>query len=208
MLDIDFGTYPFVTSSNTGIGGVCTGLGISPRHIHNVIGVVKAYTTRVGAGPFPTELLDSVGEHLQNVGHEYGTTTGRKRRCGWLDIVVLKYSHMINDYTSINLTKLDVLDSLDEIKIGVGYRYEGKLLESFPGEKYTSLMKADLSLLSKVTVDYETVKGWKCDISSIRSYDKLPAEAKAYIERIEVLLGVPVSWIGVGPGRDAMIRAK
>jgi adenylosuccinate synthase len=135
MLDIDFGTYPFVTSSNTGIGGVCTGLGISPRHIQNVIGVVKAYTTRVGAGPFPTELLDNIGEQLQTVGHEYGTTTGRKRRCGWLDIVVLKYSHMINDYTSINLTKLDVLDSLDEIKIGVGYRYQGKLLESFPGKK-------------------------------------------------------------------------
>ena len=126
------GTYPFVTSSNTTIGGVCTGLGISPRKIGKTIGVVKAYTTRVGAGPFPTELLDSIGDHLQTIGHEYGTTTGRKRRCGWLDVVVMKYSHMINDYTSLNLTKLDVLDGLDEIKIGVQYLLNGQPLKSFP----------------------------------------------------------------------------
>ncbi|KAJ3000992.1 phosphoribosylaminoimidazole carboxylase ade2 [Globomyces sp. JEL0801] len=133
MLDIDFGTYPFVTSSNTGVGGVSTGLGIPPRKITKVLGVVKAYTTRVGAGPFPTEQLNAVGEQLQTVGQEWGTTTGRKRRCGWLDTVVLKYSHMINDYTSINLTKLDVLDGLDEIKIGFAYKIGDDYLDSFPG---------------------------------------------------------------------------
>jgi adenylosuccinate synthase len=133
MLDLDFGTYPFVTSSNTGIGGVLTGLGLPPAKITKTIGVVKAYTTRVGAGPFPTEQLNEVGEKLQNVGREWGTTTGRKRRCGWLDVVVLKYSHRINGYTSINITKLDVLDGFDEIKIGVAYRLDGRLLPSFPG---------------------------------------------------------------------------
>jgi adenylosuccinate synthase len=133
MLDLDFGTYPYVTSSSTAVGGVMTGLGISPRKITNVYGVVKAYTTRVGGGPFPTEQLNAIGEHLQKVGFEFGTTTGRKRRCGWLDVMVLKYSHMINDYSFLNLTKLDVLDELDEIKIGVGYIVNGKALESFPG---------------------------------------------------------------------------
>lgn len=137
MLDLDFGTYPFVTSSSTAVGGVATGLGISPRKLSGVFGVVKAYTTRVGGGPFPTEQLNAVGEHLQTVGAEYGTTTGRKRRCGWLDVVVLKYSHLINDYTALNLTKLDVLDDLDEVKIGVSYLVDGVKLESFPGKHKT-----------------------------------------------------------------------
>jgi adenylosuccinate synthase len=133
MLDLDFGTYPFVTSSSTTVGGVCTGLGIPPTRIGKVIGVAKAYTTRVGSGPFPTEQINDIGTHLQDVGAEIGTTTGRRRRCGWLDLVMLEYSHMINDYTCLNLTKLDVLDDLDEIKIGVGYIVDGKRLESFPG---------------------------------------------------------------------------
>lgn len=142
MLDLDFGTYPFVTSSSTTIGGVCTGLGIPPKKIGKVIGVVKAYTTRVGGGPFPTELPDpdEIGKQLQQVGVEYGTTTGRARRCGWLDLVVLKHSCLINGYDTFNLTKLDVLDGLKEIKIGVGYTIDGKELEGFPGTLDLSLL--------------------------------------------------------------------
>ncbi|KAJ3398335.1 adenylosuccinate synthase [Chytriomyces confervae] len=196
MLDIDFGTYPYVTSSNTGIGGVCTGLGLPPRKIGKVFGVVKAYTTRVGAGPFPTEQLNSVGEHLQTVGREYGVTTGRKRRCGWLDVVVLRHSHMLNDYTSMNLTKLDILDQLDEVQIGVAYVHNGKRYTDFP---------ADLDMLTDSTVEYETLPGWKSDISNCRKYEELPQNCRRYIERVEELLGVPIEWIGVGPGRDAMV---
>ncbi|KAJ3114984.1 hypothetical protein HDU96_001384 [Phlyctochytrium bullatum] len=182
MLDIDFGTYPFVTSSNTGVGGVCTGLGIPPSRIGKVFGVVKAYTTRVGAGPFPTELLDETGDYLQRVGAEFGVTTGRRRRCGWLDMVVLRYSHMINGYTSINLTKLDVLDQLEEIKIGVAYVYNGERYNDFP---------ADLNKLSKSTVEYEVLPGWMTDITSCRTFESLPVNAQKYIIRIEELLGVP-----------------
>lgn len=134
MLDLDFGTYPFVTSSSTSIGGVCTGLGIPPQAIGDVIGVAKAYTTRVGGGPFPTELTDDIGKHFQEVGAEYGVTTGRRRRCGWLDLVVLRYSCLINGYTHLNLTKLDVLDNLSEIKVATSYWSDGKELTSFPGE--------------------------------------------------------------------------
>ncbi|KAI9090061.1 Adenylosuccinate synthetase [Phlyctochytrium arcticum] len=200
MLDLDFGTYPFVTSSNTTVGGVCTGLGIPPSKIGKVLGVVKAYTTRVGGGPFPTEQLNEIGEHLQEVGAEFGTTTGRKRRCGWLDVVVMRYSHMINDYTSINLTKLDVLDQLKEIKIGVAYIYEGKKLASFP---------ADLHILEKCEVEYETLPGWQEDISQCRTYEALPLNARKYVERVEELLGgLRVEWIGVGAARDAMIHRK
>ncbi|KAJ3328185.1 hypothetical protein HDU76_010434 [Blyttiomyces sp. JEL0837] len=199
MLDIDFGTYPFVTSSNTGVGGVCTGLGIPPAKIKKAIGVVKAYTTRVGAGPFPTEQLNSVGEHLQKVGAEFGVTTGRKRRCGWLDMVVLRYSHMINDYTSINLTKLDILDQLPEIKIGVAYVHNGVRYENFP---------ADLEMLTHSTVVYETLPGWMSDISKCRTYEELPLNCRKYVERIEQLLGAPIEYIGVGAGREAMITRK
>ncbi|KAI8609406.1 Adenylosuccinate synthetase [Chytriomyces sp. MP71] len=196
MLDIDFGTYPYVTSSNTGIGGVCTGLGLPPKKIGNVYGVVKAYTTRVGAGPFPTEQLNEIGEHLQNVGHEYGVTTGRKRRCGWLDIVVLRHSHMLNDYTSINLTKLDILDALKEIKIGVAYIHKGTKYTTFP---------ADLDMLAESEVEYETLPGWEADISKCRKYEDLPENCRRYVERVEDLIGVPIEWIGVGPARDAMV---
>ncbi|KAI9206665.1 putative ADE12-adenylosuccinate synthetase [Polychytrium aggregatum] len=199
MLDLDFGTYPFVTSSSTTVGGVCTGLGIPPTKIDKVIGVVKAYTTRVGAGPFPTELLDDIGNHLQSVGVEYGVTTGRRRRCGWLDLVVMKYSCMINGYTTLNITKLDVLDQLPEIKVAVAYHYEGKKLDSFP---------ADLTLLSKVDVEYITLPGWKQDISACRTFEALPLNAQLYIKKVEEILETPVEWIGVGPARDAMIRRQ
>ena len=145
MLDLDYGTYPFVTSSSTGIGGVCTGLGIPPQSIGSVIGVMKAYTSRVGAGPFPTELSDEIMTHLQEVGAEYGTTTGRRRRCGWLDLVMMRYSTLINGYTSLNLTKLDVLDNLPEIKVATSYVLGEKELSSFP---------ADLNILAKVDVKY------------------------------------------------------
>ncbi|KAK9449036.1 Adenylosuccinate synthetase [Limtongia smithiae] len=197
MLDLDFGTYPFVTSSNTSIGGVCTGLGIAPQKLKSIIGVVKAYTTRVGAGPFPTEQLNAIGETLQNVGREYGVTTGRKRRCGWLDLVVVKYSARINGYTSINITKLDILDSFTEIKVAVAYHYNGKRMTSFP---------EDLRVVEKVEVEYVTLKGWSTSIADITSFDALPTETKAYLKFIEDFIGVKISYIGVGPARSAMIQ--
>ncbi|PWZ03617.1 putative ADE12-adenylosuccinate synthetase [Testicularia cyperi] len=197
FLDIDFGTYPFVTSSSTSIGGVCTGLGIPPASIGDTIGVMKAYTTRVGMGPFPTELHEEIGHHLQEVGAEYGTTTGRRRRCGWLDLVMMRYSCLINGYTSLNLTKLDVLDQLEELKIAIGYTVDGKELTSFP---------ADLEVLAKVEVQYKTVPGWKADITGVRTYEELPQNCRNYVEFIEQFLGVKIEWIGVGPARDAMIH--
>jgi len=196
MLDLDFGTYPYVTSSSTAIGGVCTGLGIPPKMIGHAIGVVKAYTTRVGGGPFPTEQLNDVGVHFQEVGQEYGTTTGRRRRCGWLDLVVLKHSCMINGYDSLNITKLDVLDQLSEIKVGVKYKVDGKELAGFP---------ADLDILENVEVEYLTLSGWNSSIEQITSYDALPDNCRKYVEFIEESLKVPVKWIGVGPARESMI---
>lgn len=199
MLDIDFGTYPYVTSSSTGIGGVLTGLGIPPRTIKNVYGVVKAYTTRVGEGPFPTEQLNEVGETLQDVGAEYGVTTGRKRRCGWLDLVVLKYSNAINGYTSLNITKLDVLDKFKEIEVGVAYKLNGKELPSFP---------EDLIDLAKVEVVYKKFPGWEQDITGITKYEDLPENAKNYLKFIEEYLGVPIQWVGTGPARESMLEKK
>ncbi len=196
LLDIDFGTYPFVTSSNTGIGGVLTGLGLPPQAINETFGVVKAYTTRVGEGPFPAEQLNEVGEKLQTIGAEYGVTTGRKRRCGWLDLVILKYSTLINGYTALNLTKLDVLDTFKEIQVAVGYKYKGKLLDSFP---------ADLNVLGNVEVEYKTFPGWEADISKTTKYEELPENCRKYIEFIEEYLNVPIKWIGTGPGREATI---
>ncbi|GLT88242.1 hypothetical protein SLE2022_062770 [Rubroshorea leprosula] len=197
MLDIDFGTYPFVTSSSPSAGGICTGLGIAPRDVGDLIGVVKAYTTRVGSGPFPTEILDEGGDLLRFAGQEFGTTTGRPRRCGWLDIVALKYCCQINGFSSLNLTKLDVLSDFSEIKIGVGYKQaNGTPVKSFP---------ADLRLLEQLKVEYEVLPGWKSDISSIRNYSDLPKAAQKYVQRVEELVGVPVHYIGVGPGRDALI---
>ncbi|KAM3294684.1 hypothetical protein ACQJBY_037520 [Aegilops geniculata] len=197
MLDIDFGTYPFVTSSSPSSGGICTGLGIAPRSIGDVIGVVKAYTTRVGSGPFPTELLGKTGDLLRASGMEFGTTTGRPRRCGWLDIVALKYCCQINGFSSLNLTKLDVLTGLKEIKLGISYcTKDGETIESFP---------ADLDLLEQTKVKYEAMPGWEEDISSIQDYNDLPKTARLYVERIEELVNIPVHYIGVGPGRDALI---
>ncbi|SCU98439.1 LAMI_0F14642g1_1 [Lachancea mirantina] len=199
MLDIDFGTYPFVTSSSTGIGGVCTGLGIPPRNIDEVYGVVKAYTTRVGEGPFPTEQLNEDGEKLQTIGAEFGVTTGRKRRCGWLDLVVLKYSALINGYTRLNITKLDVLDTFEEIQIGVSYSLRGKKLDLFP---------EDLIALGNVDVEYVTLPGWKQDITKITEYEDLPENAKKYLKYIEDFVGVPIEWVGVGPARESMLHRE
>ncbi|KAJ2770591.1 Adenylosuccinate synthase [Coemansia nantahalensis] len=199
MLDLDFGTYPYVTSSNTGVGGVCTGLGIPPSRVGSVIGVAKAYTTRVGGGPFPTELLDADGQRLRDVGAEYGVTTGRPRRCGWLDLVVLRYSTMINGYTSINLTKLDVLDVFDEIKVAVSYTMDGREVTSFP---------ADLDDLETAAVNYVTLPGWKQSIGKCRTFAELPENCQRYVRFIEQDIGVPIKWIGVGAGRDEMITIE
>lgn len=196
MLDIDFGTYPFVTSSNPSIGSVLTGLGVSPNKLNGIYGTVKAYCTRVGEGPFPTELdlenPKSIGYHLCSVGAEYGTTTGRKRRCGWLDIPQMQYSVLINGFTAVNLTKLDVLTGLEEIKLGIAYKHNGKYLRAMP---------ACLKTLKECEVEYETMEGWTEDISKCEKFEDLPANAQKYVLRVQELLGVPVRWIGVGPGR-------
>merc|ERR1719295_1628004 len=197
MLDIDFGTYPYVTSSNCSIGGVCTGLGIPPKMVGDVYGVVKAYTTRVGDGPFPTEQLNEIGEFLQKHGHEFGVTTGRPRRCGWLDIPLLRYTSTVNGYSAIAVTKLDILDELDEIKIGVKYMKDGEELNYFP----SSIQACD-----GVTVEYLTVPGWKTSITECKTFDSLPENAKDYINKIEDFLHIPVGWIGVGQARDAVIK--
>ncbi len=200
MLDVDFGTYPYVTSSNPSSGGVCTGTGVPPTKINKVLGITKAYTTRVGSGPFPTELNNKIGKYLRNVGKEYGTTTGRPRRCGWLDLVVVKHSIMINGINSIALTKLDVLKDLDKIKVCVAYKYNGKTIETFP---------YDRDVIKKITPVYKTFKGWKVDISDIKSYDDLPLEAKKYIEFIEQETGIPVSIISTGANRvRTIIKSK
>ncbi|KAF4667795.1 hypothetical protein FOL47_003384 [Perkinsus chesapeaki] len=199
MLDIDFGTYPYVTSSNTTIGGVCTGLGVPPQAIQCIIGVVKAYTTRVGGGPFPTELFDEYGTQLREQGHEYGTTTGRPRRCGWLDIPVLKYSNFINGFTSFNVTKLDVLSGMEKLLVCTAYEIDGKVLED-------GYYPSTIEELEKVKPVYTEMQPWKEDISNVKSFEELPEAAQTYIEALEKWTGVPVSWIGVGPGRQDMIR--
>ncbi|GKY91088.1 hypothetical protein MPSEU_000081600 [Mayamaea pseudoterrestris] len=199
MLDIDFGTYPFVTSSNPSVGSVLTGLGVSPRKLRGIYGTVKCYCTRVGEGPFPTELEladGSPGKHLAEVGVEYGTTTGRPRRCGWLDIPQMKYSALINGFTSINLTKVDVLTGLEEVKLGKAYKYKGE---------YLSTMPANLTVLSDVEVEYESLPGWSEDISDCKTFEDLPDNCQRYILRVQELLGVPIRWIGVGPNRADVI---
>ncbi|KAL9645940.1 hypothetical protein ABK040_001048 [Willaertia magna] len=196
MLDIDFGTYPFVTSSSPCVGGACTGLGIPPTSISEVYGVVKAYCTRVGEGPFPTELKDELGEAIRKRGNEFGTTTGRPRRCGWLDVVAVKYGCMINGFTALCLTKLDVLDECDEIKVGVKYLVNGVEVESVPHSVET---------LDKVEVVYETFPGWKTDVSKARTLEDLPENAQKFIKRVVELVGVPIKWVGVGAGREAMV---
>lgn len=196
LLDIDHGTYPFVTSSNPTSGGACTGLGIPPTAISRIVGVVKAYTTRVGNGPFPTELKDAIGQKLQTVGAEFGATTGRPRRCGWLDLVALKYTVMINGIQEIALTKLDVLDELDELYICTDYEIDGKKLKSFP---------SDIATLERVKPIYEKVKGWKTSLSGIRTCDDLPKETLDYFKQIEMFTGAFVSIASVSPDRDDTI---
>lgn len=198
-LDIDHGTYPYVTSSNTVAGGASCGTGIPPSAIDEVIGVAKAYTTRVGGGPFPTELLDDAGSYLQAKGHEYGATTGRPRRCGWLDTVVLRESARLNGITGFALTKLDVLQNLPQLKICVAYELDGKRYEYMPQHE------GDLERVKPV---YETLPGFEDDIRGITQYKDLPEEARRYVERIEELTGVPVTYISTGPGRDETIVRK
>nr|DBA14436.1 TPA: hypothetical protein GDO54_005408 [Pyxicephalus adspersus] len=191
------GTYPYVTSSNCTVGGVCTGLGIPPQNVGDVYGVVKAYTTRVGVGAFPTEQINDIGNLLQTKGHEWGVTTGRKRRCGWLDLVILKYAHMINGFTVLALTKLDILDSLDEIKVGIAYKLNGKRIPYFP---------ANQEILQRVEVEYEVMPGWKSDTTSARKWEELPTNAQNYVRFVENQIGVPVKWVGVGKSRESMIE--
>ncbi|KAL9063847.1 MAG: hypothetical protein Q9157_008063, partial [Trypethelium eluteriae] len=204
----DYGTYPFVTSSDTGLAGVFTGLGgLRPETLTTRIGVIKAYTTRVGSGPFPTECFDEIGNLLQERGAEFGTTTGRRRRCGHLDMVLLRHSHRINRYTHLNLTKLDVLDTLPSLRIAIAYRSQnsdGSVTE------YRDRFPADLSALDqgRLEVVYETLDGWREDISGCKRWEELPEQARRYVKFVEKDLGVPVQWIGVGPGRHAMIERK
>lgn len=198
MLDIDFGTYPFVTSSSPTAGGACAGSGLSPRRIDRVVGVIKCYTTRVGSGPLPTELLDATGEHLRQKGGEFGATTGRPRRCGWFDAVVARYSAMVNGVDFWAMTKLDVLDETPLIKICVAYRRDdGHIYESFP---------ADLRALERCTPVYEEMPGWMTDTSKTTHYDDLPMKAKAYVERLVALSGARLGILSVGPARETTLR--
>jgi adenylosuccinate synthase len=192
MLDVDHGTYPFVTSSNSTAGGACTGLGIAPTKIQSIIGVYKAYCTRVGEGPFVTELMDAQGDLIRERGHEYGTTTGRPRRCGWFDAVVARYSIRTNGLDGIALTLMDVLDAFDEVKVCVAYEFEGQRLENFPAAPW---------MVNGAKPVYETLPGWKEDIYGTTDWDALPKNAKAYVDHLETLLGVPVAILSTGPDR-------
>jgi adenylosuccinate synthase len=196
MLDIDHGTYPFVTSSNTTIGAVCTGLGVPPSRIDHVVGVAKAYTTRVGMGPFPTELFDPVGERMRTVGAEYGATTGRARRCGWFDAVMMRQAAWLNGFTSLSLTKLDVLDHFDRIRLCVAYEYKGQRFEQMPDE---------LEVLTHCQPQYIELEGWQESTLGLTAYDQLPAAAHRYIEELSQRLELPVSIISTGSGREQTV---
>ncbi len=195
MLDIDFGTFPFVTSSNTISAGVCTGLGISPKKINEVIGVTKAYCTRVGGGPFPTELHDATGEELRKIGSEFGATTGRPRRCGWIDLVALKYTCMINGITQVVMTKADVLDSFANLNVCTAYSINGKITDEVP------------FAISKVTIDpqYKAFKGWNCDSTVLKQAAEVPVDMSQYIEFINDFIGAPIKYVSNGPGREQII---
>jgi len=195
-LDVEHGTYPFVTSSSTVSGNAACGSGVGPCRLDEIIGIVKAYTTRVGAGPFPTELFDDTGEAIQKKGAEFGATTGRRRRCGWLDMVVLRNAARLNSLTGLVITKLDVLDELKELKICTGYEYNGDVMEDFP---------ASIKTLDNCTPVYETHPGWQTDTSKLKSLDQFPENAKKYLARIEELSGVKIKILSVGPGREATI---
>lgn len=196
FLDVDHGTYPFVTSSNCSSGGACTGTGLPPTAVKTVTGILKAYTTRVGNGPFPTELEDETGTHLQQKGHEVGTTTGRIRRCGWLDLVMAKYSRRLNGITEWAITKLDVLSGLETLQVCTGYRYQGQLLQGYP---------SDIQVLAEVEPVYQNLPGWSEDLSACRSYRELPQAARDYLELIAEFTGAPHGYISVGPERDRTI---
>lgn len=199
LLDIDHGSYPYVTSSNTTAGGVCNGAGVGPTMINSAIGIGKAYTTRVGKGPFPTELHDEMGEHIRTVGHEYGVTTGRSRRCGWLDLVILKSSVRISGLTSLAITKIDTLAGIDKIKVCVGYKLNGEVIDYFP---------ASLEDLAKCEPVYEEFDGWDNSVADARSYDELHENAKIYLKKIEEFTGTKISIVSVGPKRSQTIRVS
>ena len=196
FLDLDHGTYPFVTSSNPTAGGASVGSGLGPRLLDRIIGITKAYTTRVGSGPFPTETLGEIGEKLVDIGREFGTVTGRRRRTGWVDCVMLRHAVRVNSLTELALTKLDVLDTFDEVKVCTGYRIDGELVHGYPDRS---------EVLAQVIPDYVTLPGWKTELRSCRSVDDLPAEAKAFITVVEQQSGVPIHIIGVGPERDDVL---
>jgi adenylosuccinate synthase len=197
LLDIDHGTYPYVTSSTTTAAGAATGVGIGPTSIDAVLGVVKAYTTRVGSGPLPTELEGDMGERLRELGGEYGATTGRPRRCGWFDAAVVRFAARVNGLTELAVTKLDVLDTLEEVRIATRYRIDGVEREGFPD---------DLDLLTRAEPVYETLPGWRASTQEARSRAELPAEARAFLDRLEELVGVPIGYVSVGSKRDQIIR--
>jgi adenylosuccinate synthase len=196
LLDIDHGTYPYVTSSNPTAGGACVGAGVGPTSINKVIGVVKAYTTRVGEGPFPTELHNEIGELIRTKGHEFGTTTGRPRRCGWLDLAVIKYAAAVSGIHGFALTRLDILTGLEKLKICIGYKYQGTALHEFP---------ASLKVLAQCEPIYEEMAGWTEDITTVRKYEDLPLNARRYVERIVEITGVKMSIVSIGPKRDQTI---
>jgi len=197
LLDIDYGTYPYVTSSNTTAGGVCSGIGIGPNMVTNAIGITKAYTTRVGKGPFPTELLDETGDWIREKGHEYGVTTGRSRRCGWLDLVIVKTAARVSGLTSLAVTKIDTLAGLEKIKVCVGYKFNGTVIDYFP---------ASLEDLAKCEPIYEEFDGWDDSVADVRSYDELPVNVKTYLNRISEFTDTKISIVGVGPKRDQTMR--
>jgi adenylosuccinate synthase len=197
FLDLDHGTYPFVTSSNPVAGGACTGAGIGPRYIDRVVGIAKAYTTRVGSGPFPTELTDEIGDALIEIGHEYGTNTGRRRRTGWCDVVMLRHAVRLNSLSEIALTKLDVFDTFDSVKVCIAYELNGETFTHLPYHQ---------SVLHEVTPVYAEFPGWKTDISSVTTREGLPKEALDYVTFLQEQIGVPIGLVGVGPGRDQYLN--
>lgn len=199
LLDLDHGTYPYVTSSHPIAGGASIGAGIGPSKINKVVGVVKAYSTRVGEGPFPTELLDENGDHIRERGHEYGTTTGRPRRCGWLDACVVRYAGLLSGIDYMAITRLDILDQLPTLKLCVGYKYKGKLLNEMP---------ASLKVLAEVEPVYEEMPGWQQDITQVRKYENLPVNARRYLERLSEVTGIELGIVSVGPSRDQTIVLK
>ncbi|HEX3245954.1 MAG TPA: adenylosuccinate synthase, partial [Chloroflexota bacterium] len=196
LLDLDHGTYPYVTSSSPTVAGLCLGAGIGPRHLTQALGVFKAYSTRVGSGPMPTELHDEIGSFLREQGHEYGTTTGRPRRCGWFDAVVGRHSAIVNGFDGIVLTRLDILDNLDELKVCVAYELDGQRIQHMP---------SSVEDLDRCLPLYETLPGWTQPVAHVREWDQLPGEAQSYVKRLESLMRVPITHVGIGESREDMI---